>query len=59
MHFVNNPMVFSILFVIMRIIQGIGTGIIQTTNYSIVSLVYENQVEFAIGLLESAAGFGL
>ncbi|CAI2370277.1 unnamed protein product [Moneuplotes crassus] len=59
MHFVNNPMVFSILFVVMRIIQGIGTGIIQTTNYSIVSLVYENQVEFAIGLLESAAGFGL
>lgn len=59
MHFIDNTNAFVFTFILTRIVQGVGTGIIQTANYSIASVVYRDSVEFAIGSLEACAGFGL
>lgn len=59
MHYINHTEIFIAMFVLLRIIQGIGTGIIQTANYAILSVIYPKTLENAISNLESAAGFGL
>jgi len=59
LHQVDNTQIFIFSFIALRIIQGIGSSFIQTTNYAIVSIVYPNHVDFAIGCLEGGAGIGL
>lgn len=52
-------MTFIIGFISLRLLQGIGTGCLQTANYAIVSLMYPDMVDFACGCLEAAAGIGM
>ena len=59
LHFIDGENVFIIGFTLLRLLQGWGTGWIQTANYSILSLMYPTQVEFVWGCLEAAAGIGL
>ena len=59
LHFIDGEYVFIIGFTLLRLLQGCGTGWIQTANYSILSLMYPTQVEFVWGCLEAAAGIGL
>ena len=59
MHYIENTNAFIAMFVFLRIIQGIGTGCIQTANYAIVSVTYPQMIDFAVGSLEASAGIGL
>lgn len=59
LHFMEGPYIFIIGFTLLRLIQGVGTGCLQTANYSILSLMYPSQVEFVCGCLEAAAGVGM
>ena len=50
---------FIFWFTFLRLLQGVGTGCLQTANYSILSLMYPSQIEFVCGCLEASAGIGL
>jgi MFS family permease len=59
LHYFEGANMFIVGFTVLRLIQGIGTGCLQTANYSILSLMYPTQVEFVCGCLEAAAGIGM
>lgn len=59
LHYLEGETMFIIGFILLRVLQGIGTGCLQTANYSILSLMYPEMVEFAVGCLEASAGIGL
>ena len=59
LHYIDGANTFIISFTLLRLLQGAGTGWIQTANYSILSQMYPHQVEFVWGCLEAAAGIGL
>lgn len=43
----------------LRVAQGVGSGCLQTANYAIISMLYPEFLDFAIGWLEAGAGVGL
>jgi MFS family permease len=57
--FTSNSTVFMSFFILMRIIQGIGTAMAQTATYAILTLTYPEQVNFNVGCIETSAGVGL
>jgi MFS family permease len=59
LHYLEGKWTFIIGFALLRIIQGVGTGFLQTANYAIVSVMYPDMIDFACGCLEASAGIGL
>lgn len=59
LHFMEGANVFIFWFTFLRLLQGVGTGCLQTANYSILSLMYPTQIGFVCGCLEAAAGIGM
>lgn len=55
----QNFVFFIIVFVAMRIIQGLGTAMIRTSGYSILTLSYPKRVVFIVGIMETSTGIGL
>mmetsp|Transcript_16277 Transcript_16277/g.14207 ORF Transcript_16277/g.14207 Transcript_16277/m.14207 type:complete len:123 (-) Transcript_16277:543-911(-) len=58
-NFIQNSAIFVIVFMIMRAIQGIGTSMVQTSVYSILTLAYPKKINFVVGCIETSAGLGL
>mmetsp|Transcript_10179 Transcript_10179/g.11611 ORF Transcript_10179/g.11611 Transcript_10179/m.11611 type:complete len:123 (+) Transcript_10179:335-703(+) len=58
-NFVQNSTFFIAIFMMMRLIQGIGTGMVQTSAYSILTLAYPTRINFVVGCIETSAGIGL
>ena len=50
---------FILLFILMRVIQGIGTSMSQTSIYSILTYSYPEHVSLVVGCIEGSAGIGL
>ena len=59
LHYMDGAKTFIFWFTFLRLLQGVGTGALQTANYSILSLMYPAQIEFVCGCLEAAAGIGM
>jgi len=57
--FIQSDLTFMIIFMLMRVIQGIGTSMVQTSAYSILTLTYPKDINFVVGCIETAAGLGL
>mmetsp|Transcript_19737 Transcript_19737/g.17448 ORF Transcript_19737/g.17448 Transcript_19737/m.17448 type:complete len:143 (+) Transcript_19737:423-851(+) len=57
--YTTNSFNFVIIFSLMRALQGIGTSMVQTSAYSILTLSYPTKVNFVIGCIETSAGLGL
>lgn len=55
----TNSTFFIAFFMLMRILQGIGTSMVQTSAYSMLTLTYPQNVSFVVGCLETSAGVGL
>lgn len=50
---------FIAVFMLMRAIQGIGTSMVQTSAYAMLTLTYPQNISFVVGCLETSAGLGL
>ncbi|CAI2367189.1 unnamed protein product [Moneuplotes crassus] len=61
--FMNNytisSTIYIYLFIVMRIIQGVGTSMVQTSSYSILTLIYPSKINFVVACIETSAGLGL
>jgi MFS family permease len=57
--FSTSSFTFISIFILMRVIQGIGTSMVQTSAYAILTLTYPHDVNFVVSCLEMAAGLGL
>ncbi|CAI2367211.1 unnamed protein product [Moneuplotes crassus] len=58
-NYTTNSTLFITIFVMMRAIQGIGTSMVQTSLFSILTLTYPTQVNFVMACVETSAGIGL
>jgi MFS family permease len=58
-NFIQDGTTFVIVFMLMRFLQGVGTSMVQTSAYAILTLTYPTQVNFVVGCIETAAGVGL
>jgi MFS family permease len=47
------------VFILMRMVQGVGTAMVQTSTYAILTLTYPTQINFNVGCIEASAGAGL
>ena len=57
--YISSHTVLIIFWLFIRSLQGISSSMIQTTSYAIVSVLYPNEKEKYLGILEAAMGFGL
>ena len=55
----KNSTEFIILFILMRVIQGIGTNMSQTSIYAILTYSYPEHVNLVVGCIGGTAGIGL
>lgn len=55
----TSAVTFILVFILMRIVQGIGTSMVQTSAYAILTLTYPRDINFVVSCLEMAAGLGL
>lgn len=58
-NFTENTIFFGLMFVVLRIIQGIGVSMAQTSIYSILTLTYPDKINYVVGMIEMAAGSGI
>lgn len=56
---VSNKSLFIAGFIFLRILQGVGTSMCQTSLFAILIISYPNHIDFVISCLETAAGLGL
>ena len=56
---VENRTVFIIIFVLCRIIQGLGISACQTSSYAILTILYPEEVGKAVATIEGSVGIGL
>lgn len=58
-NYTENSNMFIFVFMALRMLQGIGTSMVQTAILSILTLAYPTKVNFVAGCVEIAAGVGL
>ncbi|CAI2367531.1 unnamed protein product [Moneuplotes crassus] len=58
-NYTTNSTLYIAIFMTMRVIQGIGTSMVQTSSYSILTLIYPSEINFAVAYIETSAGLGL
>ncbi|CAI2367061.1 unnamed protein product [Moneuplotes crassus] len=58
-NYTTNSTLFIVIFMVMRVIQGIGTSMVQTSVYSVLTLTYPTRVNFVMACVETSAGLGL
>lgn len=59
LQYCSNAILFILIFICLRLIQGVGTSMAQTPILAILTLTYPDRVNFVVGCLETAAGLGL
>ena len=59
LEYVSNSVLFIVIFIFMRILQGVGTSMFQTSTYAMVTLAYPRNVNFVVGCIETSSGLGL
>ncbi|CAI2367149.1 unnamed protein product [Moneuplotes crassus] len=57
--YLTNSVLYIAVFMTMRVIQGFGTSMVQTSSYSILTLTYPTKINFVIACIETSAGLGL
>lgn len=54
-----NGFQFASLFVVFRILLGVGFGIASTANLAILAKLYPNELARAVSLIETVSGIGM
>lgn len=57
--YIHNPTLLISVSLMLRLLQGLSSSMIQTTSYSIVVVSYGKDSQKFLGILEAATGFGL
>ena len=58
-HYIEDPDTFVYFTVAIRFLQGVASSSIQTSVYSIITIVYPDQMEKVIGYIEATMGVAL
>ena len=58
-HYIEDPDTFVYFTIAIRFLQGIASSSIQTSVYSIITIVYPDQMEKVIGYIEATMGVAL
>ena len=59
LHLIDDPSLYIVLALIIRLMQGFASSMIQTTIYSICTNFYPDKKEALVGYLEAVTGVGL